>query len=902
MCIMKNKFRTEAFIAFALSIVIFLIILFNNNIFGSGKYTILRGDLFSQYTAFIREFLDSFKGNNSYYYSFSNYFGTGTSLMFAYYAYNPFNLLYLIPNIDLSLCTAIIICIKIGLSSACFTLFLQYIDKKRDVNNSLYIAIINLISSLCYSLSGFIIIFHYHIMWLDAFYMLPLICIFLHKFVYDNKKTGLIISYAYLFITNFYMGYIVGLFSALCFICLLVYKYGIKDYKQLLSKAISYAVLVLLSVGSCMFLLLPAALQLINQTEEAHQSFLSLKANFLDIINSLFIGHLPTINNEVPFLYCGIITILLLPLFFFNRNIKRKDKVLAIVILVLLFLSMVIKPLYMLMHAFDKPNYYGFRFAFLAIFVMVIIGNITLKNIEGLKFWYFVPAPIFLISLYYFMIDDQKNRFSNIYFNDYSKFNINIVFIAVVSVLVCLLLKIKYKTVLACLILVSLLVELTINGNILFYQLGTSETEDKVNTYTTAIKEGLDQINHLEGNYDQTVYGYDYYRIRIDNDINFNTAGQFGFNSLTSFSSSDAPKLRKLLKNLGIATGYHFMLEKGYTEVTEMLFAAKYRMLLDYDNGQLAEVGVNNTSLPLAYMVNDELYSYNSKGNPFDNQEYLIKCMTGKEYDIYVELEDEVHFSSRGITINGKDNEDSLLSDSFSYNKISEINFPAVFSKDENYEGTSPLITFYVPYKEGYVSYGYADVKDKEIIKGLPLFYGANQGKRNGNSVAYNDIVRGKNNGNAKNDIFNLSLNSKDSYDFKNIVFCYLDSEKIEEIYNDLIKNKVVLNDFKTSVIKLKANKTQNRSVVFTSIPYEKGWSGYVDGQKAEIKPCLEDTFISIDLSGLDDGEHNIELRFVPPGIKSGLIISLISVVLTIFYLSNVLKRRKNKGLQDIYH
>ncbi len=899
---MKKIIKLEPLVAFILSITIFLILLRNNHIFGSGNYTILRGDLFSQYTAFIKEFLDSFKGNNSYYYSFSNYFGSSNSLMFAYYAYNPFNFLYLIPGISLSLCTTIIICVKIGLSSACFTILLQYIDKKRFVENNFNVAIMNLVSSLCYSLSGFIIIFHYHIMWLDAYYMLPIICLCLHKFVFENKKTGLIISYVYLFITNFYMGYIVGIFSGLIFISLLIYKNGFKELKRLLSKVLSYVVLVLLSIGSCMVLLLPAALQLINQTEESHQSFLALKANFLDIINSMFIGHLPTINNEVPFLYCGIITILLLPLFFANKNIKRKDKVMAAVILGLLFLSMVVKSLYMLMHAFDKPNYYGFRFVFLTIFVLVVIGNITLKNMDGLKGWCFVPAPILLICLYYFMIDDQKNRFSNIYFNDYSKFNINIVFIAVVSVLVCLLLKIKYKTVLACLILVSLLVELTINGNILFYQLGTSETEDKVNTYTTAIKEGLDQINHLEGNYDQTVYGYDFYRIRIDNDINFNTAGQFGFNSLTSFSSSDAPKLRKLLKNFGIATGYHFMLEKGYTEVTEMLFAAKYRMLLDYDNGQLAEVGANNTALPLAYMVNDEVYSYNSKGNPFDNQEYLIKCMTGKDYDIYVETEDEVRFSSRGITINGKDNEDGLLSDSFSYNKISEINFPVVFSKDDNYDGTSPLMTFYVPYKDGFVSYGYADVRDKEIIKGLPLFYGGNQGKRNGNSVAYNDIVRGKNNGNAKNDIFNLSLNSKDSYDFKNIVFCYLDSEKIEEIYNDLIKNKVVINDFKTSVIKLKANKTQNRSVVFTSIPYEKGWSGYVDGQKAEIKPCLEDTFISIDLSGLDDGEHNIELRFVPPGIKSGLIISLISVVLTIFYLSNVLKRRKNKGLQDIYH
>ncbi len=732
--------------------------------------------------------------------------------------------------------------------------------------------------------------------------MLPIICLFAHKFVFENKNTGIIVSYTYLFITNFYMGYIVGIFSGLIFICLLIYKNGIKDIKRLLSKALSYATLVLLSIGSCMVLLLPAALQLVNQTEESHQSFLALKANILDIINSMFIGHLPTINNEVPFLYCGIISILLLPLFFVNKNINRKDKVMATVVLGLLFFSMVVKPLYMLMHAFDKPNYYGFRFAFLAVFALVIIGNITLKNMNGIKIWYFIPTPILLGIIFYFMIDDQKNRFSNIHFNDYRKFEINIVFIILVSVLIWLFSKVKNKTIIASLILAALLVELTINGNILFYQLGTSETEEKVNTYTFAINDGLNQIKDIENNNNQREDGYDFYRIRIDNDINFNTAGQFGFNSLTSFSSSDAPKLRELLKNLGIATGYHFMLEKGYTEVTEMLFAAKYRMVLDYDNGELAEVIENNTALPLTYMVDNQVYNYKSISNPFENQEFLISCMTGKDYEIYLEIEDGVHFSSRGIFAGKKDGLENLLVDSFSYNKISEIDFPTVFSKDKAYDGTSPLMTFYVPNKEGYVSYGYADVKDKEIIKGLPLFYGANQGKRNGNSVAYNDIVKGKNAGNAKNDIFNLSLNSKDSYEFKNIVFYYLDKEKVEELYNDINKNTVIISDFKSNYIKLKVNKEKDRSVVFTSIPYEKGWKGYVDGQEVEIKPCLEETFISIDLSGFEDGEHNIELHFIPPGIKLGLIISIISILLTIFYASNLLKHRIYKGLQRIIH
>ena len=89
--------------------VIFLIILALNNICGYGNNTILSGDLFSQYSAFIQSFINTLKGNGSFYYSFSVFLGNPVTASYAYYCLSPFNLLYLLPVISVSAMTLIII-------------------------------------------------------------------------------------------------------------------------------------------------------------------------------------------------------------------------------------------------------------------------------------------------------------------------------------------------------------------------------------------------------------------------------------------------------------------------------------------------------------------------------------------------------------------------------------------------------------------------------------------------------------------------------------------------------------------------------------------------------------------------------------------------------------------------
>ena len=166
-------------------------------ILGYGNNTILSGDLFSQYTAFIQSFLHVLKGEGSFYYSFSIFLGNPATASYAYYCLSPFNLLYLIPGVSVSAMTLVIILLKLSLAAAMFQLYLAYGLKEKHPGSILF--------ATAYALCTFAVSMFVHIMWLDALYTLPVIILLLIRYVNGASSLPLVPAYAYLFLTNFYM-------------------------------------------------------------------------------------------------------------------------------------------------------------------------------------------------------------------------------------------------------------------------------------------------------------------------------------------------------------------------------------------------------------------------------------------------------------------------------------------------------------------------------------------------------------------------------------------------------------------------------------------------------------------------------------------------------------------------
>ncbi|HEA69541.1 MAG TPA: hypothetical protein ENI07_22425 [Desulfobacterales bacterium] len=90
--------------------------------------------------------------------------------------------------------------------------------------------------------------------------------------------------------------------------------------------------------------------------------------------------------------------------------------------------------------------------------------------------------------------------------------------------------------------------------------------------------------------------------------------------------------------------------------------------------------------------------------------------------------------------------------------------------------------------------------------------------------------------------------------------------------------DKFSLTDLKENKIKGRIQ-IKNDGMLFFSIPYSRGWKVKVNGIKVNPK-LINIAFIGLPL---EKGEYEIWLQFIPPYLYLGIIISLISMILTIF-------------------
>ena len=66
------------------------------------------------------------------------------------------------------------------------------------------------------------------------------------------------------------------------------------------------------------------------------------------------------------------------------------------------------------------------------------------------------------------------------------------------------------------------------------------------------------------------------------------------------------------------------------------------------------------------------------------------------------------------------------------------------------------------------------------------------------------------------------------------------------------------------------------------ALPYERGWRLTVDGQRVPFA-CALGFFPAAELSA---GTHEVELRFVPPGLAAGAVLSVCALALALAWLA----------------
>lgn len=124
------------------------------------------------------------------------------------------------------------------------------------------------------------------------------------------------------------------------------------------------------------------------------------------------------------------------------------------------------------------------------------------------------------------------------------------------------------------------------------------------------------------------------------------------------------------------------------------------------------------------------------------------------------------------------------------------------------------------------------------------------------------------------------------TFTFESLKVCCQPMERYGSYIADLSENALENVEISSNTITGNISADKEKFLVL-SIPYQKGWTAYVDGKKTDIQKA------NLMYSGLflEAGEHQIRLEFERPGIKTSLCISAAGIV--IFIIALIIRRRR---------
>ena len=334
-------------IAFAIPAVLTYLAYALFGLYPFGEESVLCLDLNGQYVYYFEALRDAFWGDGSIFYNWSRNLSGEFMGIIGYYLASPFTLIVMLLPEKFMLSSLLIMQLcKLGAAGATFNYFLQ---KRRGVQ-----PYPSLLFSTMYAMMAYGVIQLIDPMWLDGLVFLPLIMLGIEYLVDDGRRLNFIIPLALMCVANFYIGYMICFFVILYFLFYLCFGSDKKrkgyDYFTAFVR-IAYSSVIALACAAFMLLPVYNALKLgkFEFTDPDYsfrfQSFpLSKKllenaqdspllvflCDLLDMFPQLLPAQYDSVNVQgKPEIYCGLLTLVLLPLFYLNKKVNRRSVILC---------------------------------------------------------------------------------------------------------------------------------------------------------------------------------------------------------------------------------------------------------------------------------------------------------------------------------------------------------------------------------------------------------------------------------------------------------------------------------------------------------------------------------------------------------------------------------------------
>lgn len=878
-----------------------------------GENSVLVLDLNGQYVYYYEAMRDAFWGDGSLMYDWSRNLSGEMFGIFGYYLASPFMIIIcLFPRT--AMCGAIetMQLLKVGSAAVSFAFLLRKTGKPK---NGALIAF-----STCYSLMAYMVVQFMDPMWLDGLIYLPLIIWGVHRLVDEGKMFPYIVPLALMFMAHFYIGYMVGIFTFLYFLSYCFSKEGRIFAKNITLTVMRFIGGTIVAILCACVVLIPvlASLRLGKMDFTTPDWSMATQFDFLTLITKLFPMSYDTVYPEgLPMIYCGSIMLLLIPLFFMNEKISMKEKCSKGLLCAVMILCMYIRPIDIMWHGFQVPNWLPFRYSFAISLMFVWMGYRAYENIDGITSkqvgGVFISLLAFLFwcereNYEHFQIFDSVTddagevhwRIQGIWFS--------IIALGVYFALIHLHRKYRGSKAVAIVTVMLIAAEMFCNASDTLVKIDKDVAYSTYYSYEPYMSNLRSFVGAIKKSDDDKFYRMEATFHRTVNDPI--GTGYYGVSH--SSSTMNSPALT-LLKQLGYAYGGHYTKYDGSTLMTDSFFDIKYLMdketergsnhyvdsrikipeqyeyvgqfdtknivyEKDEDSGEKVEKEIGETykyyknpyALGLGMVSSERILNASmSDQNPFENQNQIFNCIIGGNR--YTEFFTRV----RPINTDRENISESHLTDGHKKFKkedpsIGEAHLDYVIRMDK----TSDLYMFFPTSYERKCNVWVQDEDEFQVTENEMTFAGAFFEGDDLSILKLGHFEKGQ------EVRIRVTLIDEDNEAFwLDELFYTFDMIDFEKAVESIREQGVLdVEEFDDRYVKGTVKVKGNDKYLLTTIPYEDGWTATVNGKPAEIEVTL-DTLITIPL---ENGENVVELSFSPNYFKLSIVLSVIGLLMLV--------------------
>ncbi len=737
----------------------------------------------------------------------------------------------------------------------------------------------NLIFSTSYALIGFNVVNCYQMLFFIGPQMLPLMILGLIKLLEGKSPLTYILSLAICIFFNFYFGFHLCVASLVFFLAFFYAESesiaGRKD--KLIGTWFGSSVIAGLLPAFFWFPALKAFSGggRLNQTGAAE---FELQENmpFIQIFSKLFSGANSTSEmvDGLPNIFCGILVVALVVLFFMNKKIPVKKKRAAAVMIGFYLLTFYITAFTLLMHGGTHTNWFPYRYSYVFSFLLIYIAAYEFEYLDEIT------------------LADTKRAAVGLLIAAILVFSVRYSFISGGSVLLDFALLFVmwlgfwvYKTkpekapkrVFTLLLLLLVCGNLYANFVLSIYKVQKKEgweldlEEYRSNVFTNGAL--IDGIKAADTGF---------YRMEKDkSDLGSVGAdsGLYGYYGVSGSGPAIRENVHRELCKIGVNWfDMRHWYSEGIPAATDTLLGLKYLVSerdLTEEKGYEKRAGIKDTSvyqnhypLLLSILSDAPVADLTLGDDVFQNLNSVWKAMTGGSKDIFTE-QDDVTFSLHSNTT------DQTITSSELRESVSN----AAAGIESAYQGSS------------YFEYTFEAAQDGAVY----VFDTSIPGSPNGLSepaikyVGYyrkGDPVTGT-----------VEIAGSGTGDFlrgycANLVFAYANNDVLKEYAEKLNARDISFDKDLNSHLFGTFTADKNQRILFT-IPWDEGWACCIDGQKVPIDKTW-DLFMSV---AVPEGQHTWEMKFFPAWMDYGLMISGATLISLLVFM---VMWKKKKPVEEV--